>query len=91
MALGGPFVEIGRCLDLLLCHLQFAASRRRAHALRVSRGFKICLWILGAYCLLMAPLIWQGLLDGNATMNGAPTYIGLLSGLLIRYRSKRAP
>jgi hypothetical protein len=54
----------------------------------VSRGFKICLWVLGAYCVLMSPLIWEGLKDGNGTMNGAPAYIGLLAGLLVRYRAK---
>jgi hypothetical protein len=54
----------------------------------VSRGFKICLWVLGAYCVLMSPLIWEGLRDGNGTMNGAPAYIGLLAGLLVLNRRK---
>lgn len=55
----------------------------------MSRGFKICLWVIGAYCLLMSPLIWEGIKNGDAALHGAPMYMGLLAGLLWRYRRQR--
>lgn len=54
----------------------------------MSKGFKICLIVIGAYCVLMSPLIWEGVKAGNYAAAGGPVYIGLLFALLSRQKKR---
>jgi len=55
----------------------------------MSRGFKICLWVLGLYTLFMSPLIWQGIKDGSVAIAPLAVYLGILAAWLPRLKNGR--